>query len=181
MNILQMHAGDMVHITGEIITARDRAHKYLLESDPHNLPFNLKGAILYHCGPIVRKEGDQYVVVAGGPTTSSRLEPYTADIIEKYGISMIIGKAGMGPKTLAALKGRAVYCAAVGGAAQVLAHSIKKVKGVYMLEEFGAPEAFWVLEVEHFPVVVTMDAHGVSLHQNVKEASLQRLQKLLGT
>ncbi|MBI2464148.1 fumarate hydratase C-terminal domain-containing protein [Candidatus Peregrinibacteria bacterium] len=181
--VLKLHAGDTVSLSGEVITARDRAHIFLLDNCVENnqkFPFSLQNGVIYHCGPIVRKNGKNYEIIAAGPTTSSRLEYCTDTLIEKYGISLIIGKAGMGQKTLAGLQGKAVYCAAVGGAAQVLAQSVKRVKNVYKLKEFGEPEAFWVLEVKNFPLIVTMDAHGKSLHQDIREISQKKLNTFLG-
>lgn len=178
--VLKLHTGDTVYLSGEIITARDLAHSFLLENTK-KLPFSLQNGVIYHSGPIIRKIKKKYEVVAAGPTTSSRLEYCTDALIAKYEITMVIGKAGMGQKTLDGLRGKAVYCAAVGGAAQVLAQRVKRVKSVFKFKEFGEPEAFWVLEVKNFPLIVTMDAHGKSLHQNVQESSLRRLQKFLRT
>lgn len=180
--VRKLKCGDLVLITGTIFTARDAAHKFLLEkAAPESLPFNLKGAILYHCGPIVRKVGNEYQIVAAGPTTSIREEPYEAEVIKKYEVRALIGKGGMGEKTLQALKEfGAVYLAAVGGAAALLARCVKKVKNVYFLEEFGIPEAFWELQVENFPAIVTMDSNGNSLHEEVRQKSEEKFQELLG-
>jgi len=131
----------------------------------------LRGSVLYHCGPVVVKEGDSWRVTAAGPTTSIREEPYQGDIIKRYGVRAVIGKGGMGAKTLSALKEHgAVYLNAIGGAAQFYARSIKKVDGVSLLE-FGTPEAMWHLAVEDFPAIVTMDAHGNSLHKDIEQES----------
>nr|MBO2479594.1 fumarate hydratase [Bacillota bacterium] len=116
------------------------------------------------------------------PTTSIREEPYQAEIIRKFGIRAVIGKGGMGPKTLAALKEHgAVYLNAIGGAAQYYARCVKKVHGVHFLEEFGIPEAMWQFEVEGFAAIVTMDAHGNSLHADVEKASLEKLAQFKDT
>jgi fumarate hydratase class I len=134
-------------------------------------PVDMRGSILYHCGPVMLQQGEGWVVKAAGPTTSSREEPYQATIIEKYGVRAVIGKGGMGKKTLAALeKSGAVYLNAIGGAAQFYARAITKVDDVSWLE-FGTPEAMWHLEVEDFPAIVTMDAHGNSLHQDIEQES----------
>lgn len=179
--IRSLHIGDEVRISGTIVTGRDVAHKFMVEKKPDFLKPLLKGTVIYHCGPIMRKEGDQWITVAAGPTTSSREEPYQADVIETYGIVGVIGKGGMGEKTGEALKRfGAVYFHAVGGAGSLLGKCVKRVKDVLMLEEFGAPEAFWVLEVEDFPAVVTMDSHGGSLHREVLKASQEKWKKLLG-
>jgi fumarate hydratase, class I len=175
--IRSLKVGDVVLIRGEIHTGRDELHKYLMH---HDAPVDLQGGILYHCGPVMLKdEAGNWQVKAAGPTTSSREEPYQADIIEKFGIRAVIGKGGMGPKTLAGLqKSGAVYLNAIGGAAQYYARCVKKVNGVDFLDEFGVPEAMWHLEVDGFAAIVTMDAHGNSLHQDVAEASMVKLEDL---
>jgi fumarate hydratase subunit beta len=138
--------------------------------------------MLYHCGPVVRKDGDEWIFVAAGPTTSKREEPYEADVIERYGVRGVIGKGGMGPRTLAACgKHGAVYLHAIGGLAVILAKSVKKVKTVHKLEEFGAPEAMWVIQVERFPAVVTMDSHGNSLHADVLAKSTAKAEQIAKT
>ncbi len=176
-----LRVGDEVAVTGTIITARDTAHKYMVDMRPAFLRPILQGAAIYHCGPIMRKERKGWSVVAAGPTTSAREEPYQADVIQRYRVRVVIGKGGMGPKTLDACRRHgAVYLHAVGGAAVTLAGYVKKVTDVLKLEEFGAPEAFWILEVEGFPTVVTMDAHGGSLHAEVEARSHMALDRLLG-
>jgi tartrate/fumarate subfamily iron-sulfur-dependent hydro-lyase beta chain len=176
--IRALKVGDMVAITGTLYTGRDAFHKHL--HDGGAPPVDLKDQILYHCGPVVVREGDQWVVKAAGPTTSIREEPYQGDILRKFGVRGVIGKGGMGEKTLQALQEcGAVYMHAVGGAAQVLARCVTRVKDVYMLEELGSPEAVWELEVERFPVVITMDAHGGSLHEDVLARSSQALDAIL--
>ncbi len=180
--IRNLKVGDFVELTGRMITGRDAAHKWLIESFREEVAPYLENTVIYHCGPVVRKNDDgSYSFVAAGPTTSIREEPYQADVICKYGLRGVIGKGGMGPKTLEGL-GRcgAVYLHAVGGAAQVLARAVKKVERVFMLEEFGVPEALWVIQVEKFPVMVTMDSHGQSLHEVVEETSKERLKGLIG-
>src|SRR5579864_3425138 len=156
-----LKVGDVVLINGEMYTGRDNVHSYLMKNPP---PFDLRGAVLYHCGPVMLKQGDQWVVKAAGPTTSIREEPYQADVIKKYGVRVVIGKGGMGAKTLAALKEYgAVYLNGIGGAAQYYARTFDKVLGVHLLE-FGTPEAMWHLHATGFVAIVTMDAHGNSLH-----------------
>jgi fumarate hydratase class I len=180
--VRELTVGDFVELTGRMITGRDAAHKWLIEEKRDEvLPF-MQGTVIYHCGPVVQqKDDDSWSFVAAGPTTSIREEPYQADVIGRYGLRGAIGKGGMGPKTLDGL-GRhgAVYLHAIGGAAQVLARCVKRVERVFMLEEFGVPEALWVIDVERFPVVVTMDSHGGSLHTEVEEHSQQRLRELIG-
>ncbi len=178
-----LHAGDMVLVTGRIVTGRDKAHQYLFTERPGEsaLPFNLKGSLLYHCGPLVKKEGPEYTIVACGPTTSARMEMYQGWVIERYGLCAVMGKGGMGKTTLEALKKTgAVYLQTIGGAAVVLAEKVKRVNGVFRLEEFGMPEAMWVLEVENFPAVVTMDSHGTSVHESVRKDSEETYRTLLG-
>ena len=164
--IRSLKVGDMVEITGVVFTGRDAVHKYL--HDGGEPPVSFKDGIIYHCGPVVLKKKGKWTVTAAGPTTSIREEPYQAGIIEKYGLRAVIGKGGMGEKTRQACeKFGCVYLHAIGGAAQVLAEAIKEVQDVHMLEKFGSPEAIWELRVENFPVVVTIDAHGNSLHKDV--------------
>lgn len=173
-----LKVGDMVNITGTLYTGRDAFHKYL--HDGGEPPVPLLDQIIYHCGPVVVREGDRWVVRAAGPTTSIREEPYQGDILKKFGVRGVIGKGGMGKKTLEALREcGAVYMHAVGGAAQVLARRVTRVKGVYLLEELGSPEAVWELEVKDFPVVITMDAHGRSLHEEVQAKSRLALEGIL--
>lgn len=176
--VRSLKAGDEVLLSGTITTARDAAHKYILEGGEPPIP--LAGAVLYHCGPVVSKTGDGYEIVAAGPTTSARLSMFTPEIIEKFGVRGVIGKGGMDDRTLEAMQGfGAVYFSAVGGAAAVLAGAVKKVKNVYMLDQFGVPEAFWELEVEDFPVIVTMDSHGNSIHKDVLKVSGEVYEKLM--
>jgi fumarate hydratase class I len=163
-----LRVGDVVLISGRVFTGRDAVHAHLMKHAP---PVDLQGAVLYHCGPVVAREGEGWRVTAAGPTTSIREEPYQADIIARYGVRVVIGKGGMGAKTLAGLKqSGAVYLNAVGGAAQFYARCIERVAGVSLME-FGTPEAMWHLQVRDFPAIVTMDAHGNSLHAQVEEAS----------
>jgi tartrate/fumarate subfamily iron-sulfur-dependent hydro-lyase beta chain len=176
-----LKVGDEVQISGLVFTGRDAVHKYLHEGGVLPPEVNLRDGILYHCGPVVLKdESGAWKVTAAGPTTSIREEPYQADVIGKFGLRGVIGKGGMGDKTLAGCqKFGCVYLHAIGGAAQVLAECVKAVRGVHFMEEFGAPEAIWVLEVENFPAVVTMDAQGNSLHRDVLAASQEALKSRL--
>ncbi len=178
--IRELKAGDVVLISGRMITARDTGHKYLVENDDREIAAYLDGSVIYHLGPVVEKTEDGWKMVAAGPTTSAREEPYEAEVIERYGVKGVIGKGGMGQRTLDALgKFGAVYFHAIGGAATLLASAVKDIPGVFKLEEFGVPEAFWVLDVEDFPAVVTMDSHGTSLHREVEELSEKNLLELL--
>lgn len=171
--IRELKMGDVVKISGIMHTGRDAIHKYLMENDA---PIDLDGQIIYHCGPVMLKDEDgKWHVKAAGPTTSIREEPYQGDIMKKFGIRAVIGKGGMGPKTLKALQEHGgVYLNAIGGAAQYYADCIKEVEGVDLME-FGIPEAMWHLRVEDFTAVVTMDSHGNSLHEDVDKSSLEKL------
>jgi fumarate hydratase subunit beta len=179
--IRSLKVGDPVEISGIVFTGRDVVHKYLHEGGKLPPEVNLKNGIIYHCGPVVVKdEQGNWKVTAAGPTTSIREEPYQWQIIRDFGIRGVIGKGGMGDKTLSACREYGcVYLHGVGGAAQVLAECVKKVRNVYFLKEFGSPEAIWELEVERFPAVVTMDSHGNSLHKEVFESSQAELAKRL--
>jgi len=173
----KLRVGQMVEISGLLYTGRDAVHKYLHEGGKP--PVDLKNSIIYHCGPVVVKEKGAWVVKAAGPTTSIREEPYQGPLMEQYGIRGVIGKGGMGPKTLEfCAKVGAVYLHAIGGAAQVLAERVVAVEGVHLMEKFGSPEAIWEFRVERFPAVVTMDSHGGSLHKDVLAASEEALQRL---
>jgi len=193
--IEKLRVGDQVRLTGVMVTARDAAHKYMIETfirregpipegkrETHaDLMGWLKGSFIYHCGPVVRQdETGRWHFVAAGPTTSIREEPYQAEVIKHFGLKGVIGKGGMGPKTLQACQDyKAVYLHAVGGAASLIADSVKEVVAVEKLE-FGVPEAFWVIRVENFPAVVTMDSHDNSVHAEVEANSKAKLEQLLG-
>uniref|UniRef100_Q3ASA0 Fumarate hydratase class I n=1 Tax=Chlorobium chlorochromatii (strain CaD3) TaxID=340177 RepID=Q3ASA0_CHLCH len=174
--VRSLKVGDVVLVNGTMHTGRDAFHHYIMH---HDLPAGLdtNGGILFHCGPVIMKNEDgSYRVTAAGPTTSIREEPFQADVIKKLGLRVVIGKGGMGPKTLAGLQEHgAVYLNAIGGAAQYYARCIEKVTGVDFLEEMGVPEAMWHFEANSFPAIVTMDAHGNSLHQQIEEESFNAL------
>jgi fumarate hydratase class I len=175
--IRRLKVGDIVLISGMIYTARDAIHHHLMRHEP---PVSLRDQILYHCGPVILRENGEWRVSAAGPTTSIREEPFEADVIARCGLRGVMGKGGMGAKTLKALKEHgAVYLNAIGGAAQYYARCIEKVEGVDLLE-FGVPEAMWHFRVRDFPAVVTMDASGNSLHTGVEGASAALLRNLAG-
>lgn len=192
--IRSLKVGETVALTGVMMTGRDAVHKWMIETfikktrQPTEDDIKvyeaikpiLNGGVIYHCGPVVAGvETGEYRFVAAGPTTSIREEPYQGDVMRHFNLKGVIGKGGMGPKTLqACMEVPAVYFHAVGGAASLIAQSVKRVITVHKLE-FGVPEAMWVIEVEKFPVVVTMDAHGNSLHKKVAEQSEQVLEQLL--
>jgi fumarate hydratase subunit beta len=187
-----LRTGDTVSLNGVIATARDTAHKYMIENfvkgdapaaeqDMHEiLKALLKEGVIYHCGPVVRQDdGGAWRFVAAGPTTSIREEPYQADVIGYFGMRAVIGKGGMGDKTLQACREHgAVYLHAIGGAATYIAESVKEVVAVHKME-FGVPEAFWVIRVEGFPAVVSMDSHGSSIHKDLLEASGKKLKEVI--
>ncbi|MFL5339354.1 MAG: FumA C-terminus/TtdB family hydratase beta subunit [Gemmataceae bacterium] len=176
-DVRNLKAGDIVLLSGTVFTGRDAVHKYLFKGGELDV---LKDAVIYHCGPVVLEENGTHRVVAAGPTTSIREEPYQAAIIAKYGVKAVIGKGGMGKATLDACKQHGcVYLHAIGGAAQIYAQCVESVPQVFLKEKFGSPEAVWEMRVKHFPAVVTMDAHGRSLHQEVGDDSKQRLQAVL--
>ena len=180
-----LKAGDAVSITGRIYTGRDKFHKFF--ADGGKLPVDFRDGALYHCGPVVinsntqtLKHSNTYTVVAAGPTTSVRENPYEPDFIAKTGVRIIIGKGGMDARTLAAMQEHGcVYVQAVGGGGAIYADAVKKVAGVSMLKEFGAAEAVWHLDVVDFRGVVAMDAHGNSLFDEVETASKRRLADLI--
>lgn len=174
--IRELRVGDMVLINGTIFTGRDAVHKYLHEGGELDL---IKNGIIYHCGPVILENDNQYQVMAAGPTTSIREEPYQGEIIKKFGIKAVIGKGGMGAKTLKACQENgAVYLHAIGGAAQIYAQCVKAVPSVH-LKHLGSPEAVWEFQVEGFPAVVTMDSHRNSLHKSVLETSVEKFQELV--
>ena len=171
-DVRKLKVGDVVLLNGVVFTGRDAVHKYLHEGGELDV---IRDGVIYHCGPVVLEKDGERKVMAAGPTTSIREEPYQADIIEKFGIKAVIGKGGMGAKTQKACQEHgAVYLHAIGGAAQIYAQCIKRVLSV-RLEEFGSPEAVWELEVENFPAVVTIDSHGNNLQQVVADRSRELL------
>ncbi len=173
--IRQLKVGDVVLLNGLLHMGRDMIHHHLMT---HDSPVDLNGGVIYHCGPVALKKDGKWTIGAAGPTTSGREEPYQADIIKKFGVRAVVGKGGMGAKTLAGLKeSGAVYLNAIGGAAQFYTKCITDVQGVDFLEEFGVPEAMWHIVVKDFPAIVTMDSHGKSLHADVEQASAIELKK----
>ena len=193
--IRSLKVGDTIALTGVMITGRDAVHKWMIDTfikktrEPQGDDLEvyeaikpiLEGGVIYHCGPVVSglDTGD-YKFVAAGPTTSIREEPYQGDVMRHFNMKGVIGKGGMGAKTLQACNDvPGVYLHAVGGAASLIAQSVEKVLGVHKMD-FGVPEAIWVLQVKEFPLVVTMDSHNNSLHVEVEEKSKARLEKLIG-
>jgi fumarate hydratase class I len=174
-DVRSLKVGDIVLLQGDMYTGRDAVHSFLMKNPS---PVDLSGAALYHCGPVVLKDNGGWKMTAAGPTTSIREEPYQAEVIKRFGIRAVIGKGGMGARTLAGLKEfGAVYLNAIGGAAQYYARCINRVKDVHLME-FGVPEAMWHIEVADFPAIVTMDANGNSLHADVEKASATMLARL---
>jgi len=189
-----LKVGDPIGLNGKMVTGRDAVHKWMVDTFIKNtrIPQGddqqvydaitplLQDGVIYHCGPVVAGLDTQdYRFVAAGPTTSSREEPYQGDVMKHFSVRGVIGKGGMGPKTLAACQEvGGVYLHAIGGAASLIAQTVQRVIGVYKLD-FGVPEAMWVIEVKDFPVVVTMDSHGGSLHAEVEQRSKSVLESLL--
>src|SRR2546425_422608 len=167
-DVRKLKVGDVVLLNGIVFTGRDAVHKYLHDGGELE---EIRNGVIYHCGPVMLKEGGEYRVVAAGPTTSIREEPYQADIIKQFGVKAVIGKGGMEPKTQKACQENGcVYLHAIGGAAQIYAQCVERVLSV-RLEQFGSPEAVWELQVENFPAVVTIDSHGNNLQQAVTDRS----------
>jgi len=179
--IRKLKVNDVLYITGTVVAARDQAHKRALEyaAQGKSLPINLEGLAVYHCGPVMGKKGGKWVAVAAGPTTSTRLELFEAEFIEKFKVRVVVGKGGMGEKTAGAMaKYGAVYCAFTGGAALLAAKAIKRVKGVEWLD-LGMPEAMWVFEVDAFgPLLVAIDSRGNNLFRDVAEEAAANRQKI---
>ena len=187
-DVEKLRVGDIVYVSGIMVTARDEAHKKILETIERGepLPIDLRGLVLYHCGPVVRRRPDgTWEVVAAGPTTSMRMESVEAEFIAKTGVKMIVGKGGMGRRTAEAMKKyKAVYAVFTGGAGALAAERIKRVVDVYWLEELGIPEAVWVFEVENFgPLVVTIDTTGRNYYEErmreVKKRAEEVVRELL--
>ncbi len=194
--IRSLSVGDPVSLSGVMLTGRDAVHKWMIETfikktraaegEDQEIHESIKpmldGGAIYHCGPVVAGlETGEYKFVAAGPTTSTREEPYQGDVMRHFNLKAVIGKGGMGPKTLQACADvPGVYLHAIGGAASLIAQSVKRVIGVHKME-FGVPEAIWVLEVEDFPAVVTMDAHGNSLHAEIAARSQAVLTELIAS
>lgn len=177
-SVRALRAGEIVQVCGRVFTGRDRLHKHLAEGG--SCPVSLRDGALYHCGPVVVPQGEGWRVVAAGPTTSVREEPYMAEVVARHGVRLIIGKGGMGAATQAAcMRYGCVYLQAVGGAAALIAQRVKRVEGVCFLDTFGATEALWQLEVEAFEAVVGIDTHGRSLFDEVRDSSRAELRKLL--
>jgi fumarate hydratase class I len=192
--IRSLVVGDPVSLSGVMLTGRDAAHKWMVDTfiRKTRLPEGddlevyaaiqplLDGGVIYHCGPVVAGlDTADYRFVAAGPTTSTREEPYQGDVMKHFRVRGVIGKGGMGAKTLAACQEvPGVYLHAVGGAATLIAQTVERVLGVHKLD-FGVPEAMWVIEVKNFPAVVTMDAYGKSLHAEIEQRSKSVLERLL--
>lgn len=163
--IRALRVGDEVLLSGRIVTAREAAHRHLAARDEPRVRAALEGRFVYHCGPVVAPQGRGWRFVAAGPSASSRVEPWQAEVIARYGARGVVGKGGMGLATLAALREHgAVYLHPAGGLAVTLARRVTRVVAVHLLDELGVTDAIWEVEVEAFPAIVTMDAHGDSLH-----------------
>jgi fumarate hydratase subunit beta len=179
--IRKLKVNDTIYITGTIVTARDQAHRRALEyfKQGKPLPINLEGLAVFHCGPVVSKEGEKWVAVAAGPTTSTRMDIFEDEFIKNFKVRVVIGKGGMGKRTTDAMaKYGAVYGAFTGGAAILAAKAIKNVKGVEWLD-LGTPEALWIFEVEDFgPLTVAIDSHGNNLFTDVAKTVEENRKKI---
>ncbi len=176
--VRKLEVGDIVYVTGELITARDKAHARILEfiESGRDLPFHINA--IYHCGPLVRKDGDTWVVLSAGPTTSARMNEATKVLLKHVDSVIIIGKGGMDVKE--ELRGKGVYLAYTGGAGALAANAIRRVKNVYWLD-LGMPEAVWVLEVKRFgPCVVAIDSHGNSIYEEVERRVEENFRRMFG-
>ncbi|MBS7604967.1 fumarate hydratase C-terminal domain-containing protein [Candidatus Bathyarchaeota archaeon] len=180
-DVRKLVVNDTIYITGTIITARDQAHRRALENlkEGKSLPINFEGLAIFHCGPVVKKEGDKWVVVAAGPTTSTRMDLFEDEFIKNFKVRVVIGKGGMGKRTTEAMaKYGAVYAAFTGGAAVLAAKAIKDVKGVEWLD-LGVPEALWIFEVENFgPLTVAIDSHGNNIYMDVSKKVEENKRKI---
>ena len=176
--VRSLEVGEMVRISGRLVTGRDRLHKHLFEGG--TCPVDLRDGALYHCGPVALKQDGVWVITAAGPTTSMRHEPYLADLIARHGLRIVLGKGGMGAATRKACEEHGcAYLHAVGGAAAVIAQCVECVEGVHFMREFGCAEAMWVLQVRGLEAVVTMDARGHSLHEDIQATSKGVVEKLM--
>ena len=185
-DVRSLKIGDKVTLDGIMYSGRDEVHARALEyaKEGRKLPFDLKGGVLYHCGPIVKKDGSRWRVIAAGPTTSRRMDFMEPEFIEHFGVRAIIGKGGMSQPTVEAMaKHGCVYLAFTGGAAVLAAQGITDVRGVEWLD-LGMAEAMWALEVKGFgPLIVAIDAHGDSIYKRVDEVvagNLPNVRKLIG-
>lgn len=178
----KLRVGDVVYLSGTIVTARDAAHRRVLETldRGEKLPISLKGLAIYHCGPVIKKVGEEWRIFGGGPTTSTRMEIFEAEFIQKTGIRAVIGKGGMGDRTADAMRRFGAFYATFPGGASVLAiKSVKRVKDVFWLD-LGMPEAMWVLEVEDFgPLLVAIDSCGNNLHEKIVMQASEKLKGIL--
>jgi fumarate hydratase subunit beta len=185
-DVRKLKVNDVLYVTGTIVTARDQAHRRALEyfKEGKSLPLNLEGLVVFHCGPVMSKEGDKWIAIAAGPTTSTRMDLFEDEFIKNFKVRVVIGKGGMGKKTTDAMeKHGAIYGAFTGGAAILAAKAIKTVKSVEWLD-LGMPEAMWVFEAEEFgPLAVAIDSHGNNLFTDVQktvEANKQKIYQKLG-
>lgn len=185
-DVRKLKVNDVLYVTGTIVTARDQAHRRALEyfKEGKSIPLNLEGLAVFHCGPVMSKEGDKWIAIAAGPTTSTRMDLFEDEFIKNFKVRVVIGKGGMGKKTTDAMeKYGAIYGAFTGGAAILAAKAIKTVKSVQWLD-LGMPEAMWVFEAEEFgPLAVAIDSHGNNLFTDIQktvEANKQKIYQKLG-
>lgn len=175
--ITDLRVGDILYVTGKIFTARDEAHLHMLElaEKKEKIAFDPSKMVMYHCGPIVKKDPD-WKVVSAGPTTSARMDLFEKEFISYYKTRIFVGKGGMGDRTAEALKAiKGIYATYTGGAGALAAVSFKKVENVYWLEELGAPEAVWILDAVDFgPLIISIDSTGENWNAIMRKKAEQK-------
>jgi fumarate hydratase subunit beta len=178
----RLRIGDVIYVSGLVVTARDLAHKRLVEylRRGERPPVDLNGGVVYHAGPVVRRAGDGWEVVSAGPTTSARMEPFEAEVIRKLGVKLVVGKGGMGRRTAKALREcGAAYAVFTGGAGVLAAAAVRRVVSVHWLD-LGIADAMWVLDVESFgPLTVVIDSTGSNYLEEVRERAARKVPRVL--
>jgi fumarate hydratase subunit beta len=181
--VREFRVGDILYLTGQLFTARDEAHLLMLEAHEKGeaLPFDPSQMALFHCGPVVRKAGDGWEVIAAGPTTSIRMELFEDRFLEAFRPRIVIGKGGMGDRTQAALETvGAVYAHYTGGAGALAAGRVERVDTVHWLDELGMPEAAWIFNARGFgPLLVTMDSDGGNLYKQLEPTIAENMKAIL--
>lgn len=165
-----LNVGDVVYLTGHLVTCRDVAHRRLIEQG-RELPVDLKGGAIFHAGPIVRKKDDgKFEMVSIGPTTSMRMEKFEREFIKQTGVKLIVGKGGMGPETTAGCQeGKAVHAIFPGGCAVLAATKVEEIERAEW-QDLGMPETLWVNRVKEFgPLIISIDTKGNNLIEKNKE------------
>lgn len=179
--ILKVRVGDIVYISGEILTARDRAHERALKylEAGKKLPIDLNGAVVFYCGPLIKKIGERLKIVSCGPTTTMRMNGYIREIVKRISHIVLVGKGEKGNEIAEALRGKGVFLAFPGGVGALAARAVKSINAIHW-EDLGLPEAVWVLEVEKLgPCVVAIDAHGNNIYEEVERRVEENFRQLL--